>query len=361
MLLLLKIVLGALTAALVYATSAPLTSANLWWVRIFDFPRLQLAVVMALVLGGYGTLRWWAPLAAWEYLFPTALTACLLWQIWAIAPYTPIVSPQVVDCRVDRESTHISLLICNVLYNNRQSAKLLDLIRETNPDVVLLTEANEWWKAELEPLGREYPHIVFQPQKNHYGMLLHSRLELIDPKVRYLVNSNIPSIRTQLRLRSGQVVTLYGLHPPPPGLIEPGEDVRQDSDKRDGELMIVAREVAALGDAPVVVVGDFNDVAWSRSTHLFQRIGGLLDPRVGRGFYNTFDATKYVLRYPLDHVFVSPHFRLVELRRLRNVGSDHFPMLAHLDFDPAAVVEHEAPPPKPGDQEQAQEIIDEVR
>jgi endonuclease/exonuclease/phosphatase (EEP) superfamily protein YafD len=123
--------------------------------------------------------------------------------------------------------------------------------------------------------------------------------------------------------------------------------------------MLVAKEVKKLGDVPVIVAGDFNDVAWSHTTHLFQRIGGLLDPRVGRGLFNTFDSRSRLLRFPLDHVFASRHFLLVELRRLPNIGSDHFPILMVLDHDPGASVTNEEPQQDAGDEQEVDEAIEE--
>lgn len=194
----------------------------------------------------------------------------------------------------------------------------------------------------------------------------------MNPEIRFLIDSEIPSLRSQVRLRSGTLLTLYGVHPRPPGLKRPdekgggkvGEDggekdgERGDSDMRDAELMVVAKEVKKLGNSPVIVAGDFNDVAWSRTTHLFQRVGGLLDPRVGRGFFNTFDTASRLLRYPLDHAFASGHFRLVELRRLPDIGSDHFPFLVVLDYDPSAPVENEEPKKDAGDEQKTEDAID---
>src|SRR5690606_20912724 len=107
------------------------------------------------------------------------------------------------------------------------------------------------------------------------------------------------------------------------------------STERDAELLLVAKEVKDMR-SPILVVGDLNDVAWSYTTKLFQKISGLLDPRVGRGFYSTFHAQYPLARWPLDHIFTSSHFRLICIQRLKNIGSDHFPIFIKLQLQPKA-------------------------
>jgi len=94
-------------------------------------------------------------------------------------------------------------------------------------------------------------------------------------------------------------------------------------------------------DEPVIVTGDLNDVAWSETTRLFRKISGLLDPRVGRGMFNTFHAGYWFIRWPLDHLFHSRHFCLSNMRRMRPFGSDHFAILTELVLLPGCKTEQD--------------------
>jgi endonuclease/exonuclease/phosphatase (EEP) superfamily protein YafD len=218
---------------------------------------------------------------------------------------------------------------------------------------VLAVETDDAWASALRPLEEAYPHVVRQPQDNWDGLMLYSRLPLIDARVDFLVQDDIPSVHAVFELEGGVRVFLHGIHPRPP---EPIRD--QDSTPRDAELVVMGRAIEKAGDRPTVVAGDLNDVAWSPTSELFVRLSGLLDPRKGRGMFNSWNAKMPLLRYPLDHVFHSNHFRLVELRRLPSIGSDHFPMLIELSYEPQAKVEQPEPEKKPDDEEEADERLE---
>lgn len=214
-----------------------------------------------------------------------------------------------------------------------------------------MVETHKWWQEKMDVIGKEYPYQLKIPIHNTYGMLLYSKLELYDGSVNYLVKKDIPSIETLVKLPSGQFVKLFCLHPEPP---VPQENPK--STERDKEILLVA-EKAASSKYPVIVMGDLNDVAWSYTTELFGKISGLLDPRRGRGFFNSFNAKYFFLRFPLDHIFCSKDFSLSSIKRLPSCNSDHFPMYVDLQFNPKVEKLNDAPVATEADLEIAEEKI----
>ena len=312
---------------LLAVTFAPLSRSRVWWIRGLDFPRLQFALVAAALLALEAWLLDLGRPASWALLGLTLL--CLGYQIWWILPYTRLYPPEVRSATASDPRRTLRILGANVLTPNRRSEALIRLVRETRPDLVVTLESDDWWQAQLAEIERDYVHTIRCPLDNLYGMHVFSRLPLLNSRIEFLVEEDVPSIHTGVRLESGDEIRMHFLHPAPPSPTE-----NEESTERDAELIVVAKSVAET-DAPTIVTGDLNDVAWSRTTRLFRKISGLLDPRVGRGMVNTFHAQVPFLRWPLDHLFHSHHFTLGFVRRLPEFGSDHFAILTELVFEPA--------------------------
>lgn len=335
----------ALGAVSVPLTLLPLLPMNWWWLRVGDFPRVQLLAVH--VICACGLLPFFK--GAWPRAVVAALVACIGIQAYWIFPYTALGPREVQAARLSDPDRRVRVLAANVLQDNVGGAPaLLRIIAEESPDVVVLCEVDARWLASLDELRERLPHYVEHPLDNTYGIALYTHLRLGEAEVRELVEEGVPSIDAVVYLPSGRRVRLFAVHPHPP---RPG----QSTTNRDAELVLVGRE---FGDEETAIVaGDFNDVGWSRTTSLFQEVSGLLDPRNGRGLYTTYHAESWFWRYPLDHVFHTDDFRVVRLATLDAIGSDHLPLLVELSHEPQAEAEQEAPRLGSGDVEDAQEAV----
>lgn len=325
------------------ATLLPLIKLPLGALRSPDFLRLQL---LAVTLG-----------LALVFFYITPAGAAILVALAGVHAahvirFTPFWPRQSKDAGSDVDPARsISLMSVNVKQSNRAYPRLNRLIEDVDPDVVLALEVDEAWIDALETAhAAHYAHWIKVPQNNTYGLCLMSRFAPSDVFVRELVTKGIPSIRATLTLAGGDRVQLHGVHPEPPVL-------NHDTLGRDSEIALVGLE-AKDADLPVIVVGDLNDVAWSETTRRFQRLSGLCDPRVGRGVFNTFHAGYPMLRWPLDHLFHAPSFHLVEMRRLRDIGSDHFPIAFTLVLAEDTVAER---PVTPADAQERAEVKSMIR
>lgn len=345
-----KLALEIAGGVLVLLALLPWIKTYRWWVRIWDFPRVQIAVALALV-GGYYAWQYGIG-TGWRPLLLGLMAVGFLNELWHIRRFTPFWRVQALRTREKSPRHSFSIMISNVRMANTRYRRFLQLVRENDPDIILINEPDGRWARHLGAvLNARYPYRIEKPLSNTYGMMLYSRFKLLHPRVRFLVEPDIPSFRATVVLPgSDRTFELFTVHPQPP-------QFQKDTDTREAELLLVAREVVATG-RPSIVMGDLNDVAWSRTTDLFRRISGLLDPRIGRGFYNTYNAFVPLFRYSLDHVFYSPSFRLIRLKRLGFFGSDHFPILIRLTYEPHDADEHEVPEPEHHEVAEAHEMIE---
>lgn len=319
------------TYLLVIVSLIPLIRHDFWTFRVFEYPRNQKFLLCLILLVAWAWVG--DPSDKLTMISIGVLILNMGYLFYQLYPYTFLSKKQLMDCQNPNPERNLSLLISNVYQYNRESGRLLKYIKQLKPDLVLLAETDHWWADQMQPIHEQYPNRVLKPIDNTYGMLLYSKLKLSDESVKFLVEDDIPSIHAKLMLPSGEQIQLYCLHPTPP---VPQENPR--STERDKELLLIGKE-AKKSKLPVIVAGDMNDVAWSYTTELFLKTSGLLDPRRGRGFYSTFHAKIPFLRFPLDHIFCSSDFKLVQMQRLNSINSDHFPMYITLTYDPQAEAE----------------------
>lgn len=345
-----KLILEAFGCLLVLFSLLPLIKTHYWWIRILDFPRVQVAFFTVITLGLYLYI---SPFVAfYEVIFAVLLCLALTNEIIHIYRFTFFGKVEALRSKIKAPANSFSIMVSNVRMSNKKYNNFLKVVRETDPDILLINEPNQKWADAIGELDKVYAYSIKKPQENTYGMMLYSKFKLVSHSIQFIVEADIPSFYAIVELPSGKKFDLFTVHPRPP-------HYDKNTDTREAELLQVA-QLAKLTPLATIVAGDLNDVAWSYTTSLFRKVSGLLDPRIGRGFFNTYNALIPFFRYSLDHIFYDPAFRLIRIKRLPKFGSDHFPMFLRLNYEPMEAVEQEVPVAEPEEMQEAQEMIDKV-
>lgn len=188
-------------------TLLPLSKNPIWWIRGLDFPRLQFASAIALVI----VLALWrldlSLLSSWLLLLLNS--GYLAYQLWWIVPYTRLYAKEVKTETNPKQAHRLTLLNANVLATNRHADSLLALVSAHQPDILITLESNLWWQQQLSVLESDYPYTLLCPLENLYGMHLYSRLPLSDCHIRYLVEEGIPSMHCLIEFEGGTQVQAH--------------------------------------------------------------------------------------------------------------------------------------------------------
>lgn len=328
-----KYLLIILSASLVIITLLSLIhDIKLWYYKVLDFPRIQFFIA-----GSFFTILFVLNNKKWK--FPSislvlGLIIALIIHGIVLYPYFlgKVAVPNHTADSYEIEDT-FDVLISNVLMKNKETSKFINIVQERDPDILVAMEVDEWWVKNLEVLEENYPYVIKYPLDNAYGMSLYSKFPFEKKEIKFLKHEDVPSFHTIMTLPSGKSFNFYAVHPVAP---VPSKKYPDNSDEKEYELLAIGNLVAD-NPLPSVVAGDFNDVSWSNTSKVFGESGGLKNVRLGRGLYNTFDSKSSFLRWPLDHYFVTQEFSLIDLQRLPEIGSDHFPLYVKFVLEPEGV------------------------
>lgn len=341
-----------LLIAVVVASLLPLLETNAWWIRFLDFPRLQFMAALVVLLLFFLAMRGRSGRIGWTVIIGTAVA--LGYHVYKLYPYSDRAEQSVLTEASCAQGQSIRIMSANVKRRNESADVFLEQVARVDPDVLLVMETDAWWDERLSVLADTFPNRIQNIPEDHafYGMHLMSKLELISPEFRFLFDAYTPTAFTQLRLPGGDVMDFIGLHPRPP------LPWSQPTTMRDAHILSAALDARA-SRTPTVLAGDFNAVPWERVTRRAIRVGGLLDPRVGRGLYPTYDTKSLVISWPLDHILFQPAFTLLGFQTLPEFGSDHRAVVATLCHQPTAA--RDAPDPRPDDLSEAEASIEAAR
>lgn len=321
-----------LSIILILGSILPLSSNTHWVFRVAEFGKVQLLVLQVLLITLGMILMDRKDSFFWIVSLLSLL--CIIHHLINLFEFTPLYKVnQKKRCAVS--SQKVSIISANVFQENTEYLRFISIIKKYNPDIFITMESNRPWEKALGVFEKDYLYHIKVPLENTYGMHLYSRLKIKSSAVHYFVADDLPSFEAEIETEDRYTFTLFSTHPPPPS---PTEEI--NSKERDGELLSIAKKVRANADTSLVV-GDFNNVAWSRSSKLFRKTSQMIDGRIGKGLISTFHAKYWLMRYPIDLMFHTADIFITELRRLEYFGSDHFPLLVEFFINTESSVQEE--------------------
>lgn len=337
------------SALLITVSILPFITHQHWMFRVWEFARIQVTFLQLITLALGILFVEDTSLLFWGTVLIHA--GLVINNFIILFPYTTLYKKNTTK-NIPKHSKTISIISVNVYQFNERYNELIKLVREFKPDILLTMESNQAWEDAMTEIEGEYPNFKKVALENTYGIHFYTKLSAKSIKANYFIADDLPSIEASLVTEDGTAFTFFGVHPPPPSPTE--ED---NSKERDGELLSIGKKVKET-KGPVIVAGDFNNVAWAKSSILFRKTSELIDPRIGRGFVSTFHARYRLLRFPIDLFFHSTDIFIGDFKTLRNIGSDHLPLFCKFFINHKEnIQEEEVETLEKGEEKEVEEII----
>ena len=213
----------------------------------------------------------------------------------------------------------LKLFLCNVLYVNQHHDRVLKLIEEENPDIVVIQEMTREWQTSLGVLKTTYPFFIERARSDSFGMGFYSKRKVKNLEIFNFPRNKVPSISCTLENGTKFLAT----HPVPPRS-------RDYSANRNNQLEEIKRWVQFHPNC--LVLGDLNATPWDPYLEDLMHATGLKNSRQGFGLLPSWPSGSRLLQIPIDHCLVNSSLLVKDTRVGPHVGSDHLPLIVEVAF-----------------------------
>jgi endonuclease/exonuclease/phosphatase (EEP) superfamily protein YafD len=306
-----------LTAAVLVLSTVFSLFGRYRYFELFTHFRLQYAWLALICVVISGVFRFWK--------ISLLVAVCALFNVWQIAPYyypSSVAAPRQEN---NRSEINLRLMSANVQGNNKNYQGLIEAVESVNPDVLVLLEVTENWRANIQVLDSEYRYSKIEPRAGGSGLAVFSRYRIESADVLTLDASTQPALFCKINLESTLLSVLI-MHPPTP--------MRADKfSYRNGQFSQAA-SIMKNASEPKLLVGDFNTTMWSPYFADLVKDSGLRDARTGRGLYPSWNAAlPAFFGIPIDHCLVGDKIEVESFETGNYTGSDHRPLILNVRIE----------------------------
>ncbi len=214
----------------------------------------------------------------------------------------------------------IRAMLLNVNTRLGDPERVKSIVSKVDPDILVLEEINSQWISDLAWLKNSHPYSISRPREDSFGIVLFSKLPLVDSEVVYIGNAEVPSILATIEIEEMEL-RVVATHPLPPA-------GREYSRARNEQLEILPNYIRSPHH--VLLIGDLNTTPWSYHFRRLLKSTGLKDSAQGFGVQPTWPSHNPLFRIPIDHCLHSSGISVVDRQIGENVSSDHYPLI--VDF-----------------------------
>ena len=200
-------------------------------------------------------------------------------------------------------------------------------MRQCDADVIGLVECSpEWERHVRQGIQDLYPYDGRQVLPGWSGDQIFSRIPLQSSKQdpQY---SQVP--------RSNQMMVVQANFQGRPflfGVVHPSSPDSEKALKRRNREFEKIGAITSQVTSPLILVGDYNCSSGSPYFRQLLNVSGLHDSRKGFGWQGSWPSFAPFAMIPIDHVLTSAHWKTRYREIGPNLGSDHLPVYAELEW-----------------------------